>query len=102
MKALGLLGVLVVLVVAGAMVAYGLSLLAARRAARRTAATPWVAYDELRDGVWVVEARRPGHAPIVLASQPVEEGCLAMAVTQARSDAYENFMALKPRGRWDL
>lgn len=102
MKALGLLGILIVLVAVGMFVAYFLSSAAARRQAKRAAATPWMAREEQREGSWVVEAYRPGHAPIVLASQPIEPGRLSMAVEQARSDAYEHYMALKPRGRWEL
>lgn len=102
MKALGLLGVLIVLVAAGALIAYWVSYMAARRDARKAAATPWQPWDGERDGTWVVEARRPGHKAILLASQPIEDGFLSVAVTQARADAYENFMALTPRGRWNL
>lgn len=102
MKGLGLLGVLIVLVAIGALVAYWWSYMAGRRAQRRAAETPWMAHEGLVDGKWVISAHRPGHETIVLASQTVEDGFMSTAIHQARSDAYENFMVLKPRGRWDL
>jgi len=101
-RIVGLLGVLIVLVTVGALVYLALSCLAARRKIHKDAEAPWTAYDYERDGAWVVEARRPGHRSIVLASQPIVDGYLSTAVNQARSDAYENFLALAPRGEWDL
>ncbi len=102
MKALGLLGVLIVLVAVGALVAYLWARHTAAKQARKDRDAPWTPVEDELNGAWVVRAVRPGHKAIVLSSQQIEDGFLDMAITQARSDAYESFMALKPRGKWDL
>lgn len=102
MKALGLLGVLIMMIVIGALVAYLWARHASAKQAKKDRNAPWTPVEDEVEGAWVVRAVRPGHKAIMLASQPIEDGFLGMAITQARSDAYESFMALKPRGRWDL
>ncbi len=102
MKALGLLGVLIVLVAIGALIAYLWTRWAIMKQKRKDQDTPWKATDGERDGKWVVYAYRPGHDEIILSEQDIEAGFLSDAINQARADAYENFMALTPRGEWEL
>lgn len=102
MKFLALAAILIVLVVIGMAVYYAYIISQQKSLMKQRAETPWRARDFERDGKWIVVAYRPDHDNILLAEQPIEDGFLAMAVTQARADAYENFMALNPRGRWDL